>query len=184
MTASDLVLPDRDEGPYDLYVTLKWKTAPEVYDANGIPVADAWSRYPLDTVHGGLQIDSVRTWSGGIMYLGLPWEDAVRYERALRAARGGGILVPVAYRTPRISPAEGMVIARAEFERHREPDSVYGEFLGPIDEFCWWCYGAADYTAQAANVIPGVLYIFVHKLTGEIPSMGEIGKWFRAHAVE
>jgi len=81
-----------DGEAYDLYVGRMWKATPVVRAADGDAVASAWDTYPLDTVHAGLQIDDVRLWSGRIMYLGLPWDDARHYLRALREAGGGGML--------------------------------------------------------------------------------------------
>lgn len=186
MKTSDRIAIDSGEEPYDLYVIIRPKSTPVVYDANGTAIEGAWDRYTLDAVGSGLQISDVRSWSGGIMYLGLPWDEALRYGRALRRAGGGGVLVASTYRVPCISPEEGLIVAAAEFDRLREPGSVYAEG-GPCiaaDEYCWWQYGLADLTAQQANIIPGVLYVSVHKLTGEIASPEEIAAWIQKHFIE
>lgn len=180
--ADDLRVTESDT--FDLYVGRMWKAEPVVRDAGGAPLASAWGAYPLDTVHGGVPIDDVRLWSGAIMYLGLPWGEAVRYLRALREAGGSGLLAPSTYRVPRVSPEQGLALARAEFARVRNPDATYGDLGGPVDEYCCWRYGAPNLTAQAEGYIPGMLYIYIHKLTGRVCSAKEVEVWVRMYHVE
>jgi hypothetical protein len=181
----------RDLGPeqnpderYDLYVTVKWKTTPTARTADGAIDAEAWNSYPLDVVHGGLPIHGNYTWLGGIMYLGLPWDEACRYARALREARGAGVLVPVIFRAARVSPDEGFAIAQHEFARIRQPDAIYGEVGPPANAFCWWRYSFPNLTAQAADIIPGSIFIHVQKMTGAVAASDETAEWIREHIVE
>jgi hypothetical protein len=178
--ADDLL--DAPDGTYDLYVGKYWRSTPVVRDASGAVVEGAWDKYPLDTVHSGIQIDNVYLWSGGIMYLDLPREEAYRYARALRDAKGSGILVPTRYREPRISPAEGLTLATNEFSRIHDPDAEYGQ-ASIANEYCCWCYTFPDLTAQAQGIIPGALFIFIHKMTGRVCTNKEVLAWAYAHSV-
>jgi len=177
-------LRDTDDDKYDLYVGKRWRIAPQVRSTDGTILEHTWDTYPLDTVHANVQIEDVRLWSGGVMYLGLPWSDACCYARALHEAKGAGVLVPTRYREPRVTLDDGLALAMNEFRRIRDQDTVYGEGNHPADNYCCWRYAIPNLTAQARGVVPGVVFIYVHKLTGRICSAEEVSEWTRRHVLE
>lgn len=124
----------------------------------------------------GVHLDSLK--QNKVVQVGMLLAKARECLGEIRAAGGNGILMPIRYRTLRVTKEEARRIALNALERVKsETGNTYGELSEAHDEFLWWAFTADNFDAQTAGVIPGVLSIGVDKVDGHVRTEEELYAW-------
>ena len=116
-----------------------------------------------------------RLLGAGFLGLSLSGDTADQILAELTLAGGRGIVVPAAYRQPKVTSSMAMPIASlviAEIQKRVEHTFYPVEFLteGPL----WWKFGAASPELLERGIVPGAAYVCVDKLDGHVWSRQEM----------
>jgi len=112
--------------------------------------------------------------------IGVPLDVARRYLHEIQNAGGYGMLVPLHYRSSKLTVDDGLEHAEQAFALRRVSGQKYNAVELVRDEGAYWIFRA---TRQEPFVepdrIPGTLYLYIDKVDGHVLTLEEIDRWAR-----
>lgn len=115
--------------------------------------------------------------------LDLPLEAALELMKALRSAGGRGLVVPSAYRQPRLSPQQAYLSAKrsiSEKQARYFPSHQFNEVRLIRDYALWWVYCAPSPQLIEEGHVPGAVFAYVDKLDGRTWEPEEMEAFFNS----
>lgn len=105
-------------------------------------------------------------------------DDAIEIIKKLREQKNAAEFYPEEYTIPQITMEQAMVTAITEYNRAvaKKPGN-YGEFQIGIEKPIYYSFYCRDFEAEADGCVPGVLMIYIDKLSGEIMPYSKIRKY-------
>lgn len=142
---------------YDIYLSSGFRTLPDFGE--------------LETEVRPLLRENLQNRVPGFLGLDVPAETAAELLESLNQAGGGGLVVPVAYRQPKVTCDLARPIAEKEIvKKERELFPTYTfEPISFFDEGAmWWKFGAISEKLIQEGRAPGSVAVWVDKLDGHV----------------
>ncbi|MEZ5405406.1 MAG: hypothetical protein R3F23_04295, partial [Verrucomicrobiia bacterium] len=130
-------------------------------------------------VSGDLPFDPNLVSTRGLVALDMTLEESRAILRIVGNCRANAYLIPVEYRTPRISVNQARDIAMRRYQQVKGSGRELGQLDEGCDDFLWWTFRADDIKAIEEDRYPGQLIISVDKISGAIRSDKELLEWLQ-----
>ncbi len=155
--------------PYDVYLLAGATALPDL--------GDLVFRFPLLGTASTQRLLLQRTEMPGYLGLDLPFTDAVALLARLRTQGAAGQVAPSAYRQPRISVDDALLLAQPVLMQ-REAGRFARYQFGPVmvwrEDVRWWVIGAVSEQLLNEGHIPGGVSTAVDKIDGHIWTLDDM----------